>query len=93
MNIGNNVSCRRITESVAMMMIGDAALALFDTQRHIRLWLDGPKFWRQAVLPFSERPGMTRALAVLGLAMGFWLAARQQPPARGKFVSLFRRSG
>ena len=93
MNIDRNISCKRITESVAMMMIGDAALALFDTQRHVRLWLDGPKFWRKAVLPFSERPGMTRALAVLGLGMGFWLAARQKPPAGRKFVSLFRRTG
>ncbi len=70
---------KRIKESIALMMIGDGALVLFDPCRHVLLWADGPKPWRKAMSPFVKRPGLTRMAGALELGLGLWLASRQKP--------------
>jgi hypothetical protein len=58
-------------------MIGDAALALATPSRYALLWSGGPRFWQRTMRFFSDRPGLTRALAAAQLAAGLWLGVRQ----------------
>ncbi len=66
-------------ESLAMMMIGDGLLALVDPDRHVRLDIKGPAWWRRFLKTFAERPGMMRALGAAELGMGIWLVEKQTP--------------
>lgn len=70
---------KRTLECAAMMMIGDGALGLLQPQRHMRLWENGPCWWRAMMQPFVRRPALTRAVGAAELAAGIWLAHRQQP--------------
>jgi len=56
---------RRALEGLAMLLVGDGALALADPQGHAELWRDGPRYWRAMVEPFARRPALTRALGAL----------------------------
>lgn len=67
----------RAAECLAMLMIGDGVLALVEPRRHLRLWEDGPSWWRGLVEPFVRRPNLTRCLGAGEIALGIWLAARQ----------------
>ena len=51
---------RRVTECLAMSMIGDGFLGFVEPRRHVDLWFKGPKWWRQMLLPFARRPELTR---------------------------------
>jgi hypothetical protein len=42
------------------------------------LWLGGPRWWQQTWKPFVDKPKVTRALGVLGLGFGLWLAWREE---------------
>lgn len=66
-------------ESLAMMMIGDGLLAVVDPDRHVRLYMKGPAWWRRLLNAFAERPGMTRALGAAAVGLGVWLAEKQNP--------------
>jgi hypothetical protein len=66
-------------EALAMTMIGDGLLALVDPDRHVRLYMKGPAWWRRFLNTFAERPGMTRALGAAELGLGIWLAEKQKP--------------
>lgn len=68
----------RFKETFAMMLIGDGVLAAVEPERHVDLWLDGPRWWRALMIPFAKRPGMTRALGLLEVGAGLWLAANQK---------------
>jgi hypothetical protein len=67
---------RRALEGLAMLLIGDGALALAEPRGHAELWRDGPRPWRALVEPFARRPGLTFALGAAGVAAGLWLASR-----------------
>ena len=71
------MTARRLTEVLAMMMIGDAVVSLLFPRQHISLWNAGPPLWRAAMDELGRRPGLTRSLAVLELGSGLWLAAHQ----------------
>jgi hypothetical protein len=68
---------RRGAEFLAISMIGDGVLAFIDPRHHLRLWQKGPKPWEEAVEPFVQHTGWTRALAVVEIGLGIWLAGRQ----------------
>ena len=68
-------------ESFAMMLIGDGMLCLINPRRHIMLWNRGPQFWQNAMQPFAENPNLTRAAGALEIAVGLWLANREEPEA------------
>jgi hypothetical protein len=76
------VITNRLLETVAMTIIGDSVLCVLSPRRHISLWLDGPRWWQHAWSPLVRQAGLTRALGVLGLGFGVWLAWRQQPAIR-----------
>ena len=69
---------KRTVECFAMMMIGDAALAIVEPRRHVELWESGPRWWRRMMGPFVRRPHLTQAIGVAELAAGLWLAHRQR---------------
>lgn len=71
---------QRLTETLAMLMIGDGVLAVIEPRHHLRLWLDGPPWWRGMVEPFLERPHLARGLGVAEVALGVWLAHSQAEP-------------
>jgi hypothetical protein len=66
-------------ESLAIMMIGDGLVTLVDPVRHCRLWMKGPRPWQRFLNVFVEHPVITRGLALGELALGIWLAERQNP--------------
>jgi hypothetical protein len=68
----------RTAEFAAMMMIGDATLALLEPRRHARLWQEGPRWWRAVTRLFVQRPALTRAAGAAGLVLGLWLAHGQR---------------
>ncbi len=73
---------KRAAEMAATFMIGDGLLGLFQPQRHVDLWRSEAGGAERLVRPFVDRPGRRRAYAVLQIAAGLALAARQRPSIR-----------
>jgi hypothetical protein len=86
---------RRLLETAAMTIIGDSMLCVISPRRHVSLWMDGPKWWRRSFQPFVRHPDLTRALGVIGVGFGLWLAWRQEPgiSLEEREVTLPRRIG
>jgi hypothetical protein len=78
-----NLMERRVTETAAMMMIGDGALGLIRPSYHCLLWRGGARWWRDTVSWFADRPQTTRVFALAELAAGIWLGLRQETAAMG----------
>lgn len=78
---------RRTLEFAGILLVGDGVIGALRPERHARLWIAGPRVWREAMEPFAERPGLTRAIGAAEIALGLWLAARTEPartrPASG----------
>lgn len=68
---------RRVSELVALMMIGDSVMGFVAPRRHMLLWRFGPKGYKKMVQGFAERPGLVRFLAAVEFGGGLWLALRQ----------------
>ncbi|MBY9061525.1 hypothetical protein K7957_01080 [Sphingomonas yunnanensis] len=69
---------RRSAEMAAVFMIGDGMLGLLQPRRHVALWRERALGAEALVAPFVGRPGRRRAYAVLQIAAGIALAARQR---------------
>jgi hypothetical protein len=72
-----NLVGRRSLELLGMLAVGEGAIATLAPARHVQLWRRGPRRWEAAMGWFSDRPMLTRALAVGEIALGLWLMQRQ----------------
>lgn len=70
---------RRAAEMAATFMVGDGLLGLMQPERHVALWQERAGGAEWLVRPFVGRPTLRRAYAVVQIAAGLALAARQQP--------------
>jgi hypothetical protein len=70
-----NLPLKLSAEALAIVMIGDGALALAQPRRHRALWNTGPQAWRAFCSFFEARPTLTMAVGVASIALGFWLAS------------------
>lgn len=73
------LTVRRLRELAALVAIGDGVVGALAPRRHTLLWLDGPRPYRAAMAPFVRRPGVTRLLSTVQIALGLWIASRQWP--------------
>ncbi len=69
---------KRAAEMAATFMIGDGLLGLLQPERHVALWQKQAGGAERTVRPFVGHPGRRRAYAVLQIAAGLALAARQR---------------
>lgn len=67
----------RLKEALAMMLVGDALLALIAPVRHTAVWRTTSPRWNRMLAAFAQHPGWTRVVAGAELAGGLALAARQ----------------
>ncbi|MEN2785158.1 hypothetical protein ACFOKI_13965 [Sphingomonas qilianensis] len=72
---------KRGAEMAAMFMIGDGLLGLLQPRRHVALWAEDALGSEALVAPFRGRPGRRRAYALVQIAAGLALAARQRTDA------------
>jgi hypothetical protein len=70
---------KRATELAATFMIGDGLLGLLQPHRHVALWQDRAGGAELTVRPFVGHPRRRRLYAVVQIAAGLALAARQRP--------------
>ncbi len=77
-----NLLSRRAAEMAATFMIGDGLLGLIQPRRHVELWQEQAGGAQWLVRPFVGRPTLRRAYAVVQIAAGLALAARQHPIVR-----------
>ena len=68
----------RAAEMAAIFMIWDGLIGLLQPQRHVDLWKDDALGTETLVKPFVDRPGRRRLYAVVQIAAGLALAARQR---------------
>lgn len=68
----------RAAEMAATFMIGDGLLGLLQPRRHVALWQDDAGGAELLVRPFVDKPGRRRVYALLQIAAGLALAARQR---------------
>lgn len=68
----------RAAEMAATFMIGDGLLGLVQPRRHVALWDRDAAGAEALVRPFVDRPGRRRLYAVIQIAAGLALAARQR---------------
>lgn len=68
----------RGAEMAAMFMIGDGVLGLVQPRRHVALWKRDALGSELLVAPFRGKPGQRRLYAVVQIAAGIALAARQR---------------
>jgi hypothetical protein len=73
----------RLVELTAIMMIGDGVLAVIAPKEHLRLWQKGPTGWEKVTRRFQRRPGLTRTLGAVEIALGVWLAKSQYRKKKG----------
>jgi len=69
----------RAAEMAAIFMVGDGLIGLTQPRRHVDLWKDDALGTETLVAPFVDRPARRRLYAVLQIAAGLALAARQRP--------------
>lgn len=69
----------RLKALLAMLLIGDGAVAIIAPRRLSRFLQAGPEPYQRTLDAFIERPGMTRLLSAGQVAFGIWLALRQLP--------------
>ena len=75
--MGRAVWRRRLLETLAILLVGDAVLELLRPREHSLLWEAGPAPARRATRFFADRPHLMRLLGSAQLALGLWLALRQ----------------
>jgi hypothetical protein len=68
----------RAAEMAAIFMVGDGLIGLLQPRRHVDLWKDDALGTENLVAPFVDRPGRRRLYAVVQIAAGLALAARQK---------------
>jgi hypothetical protein len=68
---------RRIMEILAILAIGDGAIALVSPREHSLLWEVGPERVRKLVRFFAENPSYTRLIGAAQMALGLWIALRR----------------
>ena len=68
---------RRLTETFAIITIGDGAMELLAPKEHSLLWETGPESARKVARFFADNPNYMRLLGVIQIAFGVWLALRQ----------------
>jgi hypothetical protein len=68
---------KRLKETVALITIGDGALALIAPKEHSLLWEVGPEGIRKITRFFADNPTYMRLLGASQIAFGVWLAFRQ----------------
>ena len=73
-----NIWASRAAEMAAIFMVGDGLIGLLQPRRHVDLWTDDALGTEKLVAPFVDRPGRRRLYAVLQIAAGLALAARQK---------------
>ena len=69
----------RVAEMAAIFMVGDGLIGLLQPRRHVDLWKDDALGTEKLVSAFGDRPGRRRLYAVVQIAAGLALAARQRP--------------
>lgn len=65
---------RIFLELLGLLMTGEGLVALVHPRKYLKLWRIGPEPCKQVVDDLVKRPELCRALAVLELAAGLWLA-------------------
>ncbi len=73
-----NIWGSRAAEMAAIFMVGDGLIGLLQPRRHVDLWKDDALGTEKLVKPFVDRPGRRRLYAVVQIAAGLALAARQK---------------
>jgi hypothetical protein len=68
----------RVAEMAAIFMVGDGLIGLLQPRRHVDLWKDDALGTEKLVKPFVDQPGRRRLYAVVQIAAGLALAARQK---------------
>lgn len=68
---------RRITETAAILTIGDGVIEVLAPREHSLLWEVGPEGARRVARFFADNPNLMRALGVAQVSFGVWLALRQ----------------
>ncbi len=74
----DNIWGSRAAEMAAIFMVGDGLIGLLQPSRHVDLWKDDALGTEKLVKPFVDRPGRRRLYAVVQIAAGLALAARQK---------------
>jgi hypothetical protein len=74
-----NIWPARAAEMAAIFMVGDGLIGLLQPRRHVDLWKDDALGTEKLVSPFVDHPGRRRLYAVVQIAAGLALAARQRP--------------
>lgn len=69
---------KRATEMAATFMIGDGMLGLLQPKRHVELWEEDALGAEVVVKPFRGKPGRRQLYAIVQIAAGIALAARQR---------------
>jgi hypothetical protein len=69
---------RRLTDLLAMEMIGDGVLALLVPTEHMNTWISGPQRWRDLGNYFAERPGLTRLAGTVEICVAVWWVLRSR---------------
>lgn len=59
-----------------MLVIGDGVIGAAAPRRHIARWSSGPEAYQAVMRPFAQHPQLTRAVAVLEVAVATAYALR-----------------
>ena len=66
----------------AAVLVGDGLLALVSPNRDALAWRMGPEPFRTMMGYMSKRPSLTRWVGATQIAVGIWLALREEPHSK-----------
>ena len=68
---------RRVSETLAILTIGDGAVAVAAPKGHALLWEFGPEAVRRVTRFFAAHPNHMRLLGAAQIGLGLWVALKQ----------------
>lgn len=66
----------RLVSILAIIEFGEGIMGIFYTDRYLRAWRFGPKFMRDYVDFFINRPLILKTIGVMQLGFGIWLGSK-----------------
>lgn len=64
--------------SFAVMMIGEGVMCVLTPTQYVSIWKRGPQAWQSVVEPLAQNPNATRVIGAVEVALGLWLALREE---------------
>jgi hypothetical protein len=66
----------RILSLLAIMTIGEGIILILFSNKYLKAWLMGPRFFRNFISFFIDNPCIIRTIGVVETGFGLWIGSK-----------------